>query len=287
MRTLGKWRKMRPLRAAHTSDSLKRGCGDSAATKTLRRNFRQPAGEPRLSTASPDQSNESLVCSDQKGQRLADDLARNIRPSISRSSKEGRVSFVYVARAENGTIRVGVTANPATRLEQLERASPIPVSYSFIGTTTGDAYRIEAEARRMLGRQRGNEEWFCASPESAISALMGAAAKLGHTLQIAGPEWTAVLGRSPASTSPGSATGGPKSRERRRPPLTFLGWLQVFLLSIIYSFAGFIAAFVLFAGIVRDALPGDAFFAVCVLIPFGALAIAYSGAARRRPSTQA
>ncbi len=282
-RSLGKWRKMRRL--SYAPDAVKPSCGMLTRTKTPSRNFRQPAEGPRVSTTNLDQSNDPLVCSNQRGQRLANDIARDMRHSIWRPSKEGRVSFVYVARAENDIIRVGVTANPATRLEQLERASPIPVSYSFIGTTTGDAYGIEAEARRMLGRQRDEGDWFFASPESAISALMGAAAKLHQPLQIAGPNGTAVLGRLPASASPGPAADGRKPCEKSRRPLAFFAWLQVFLLTAIYSFLGFIAAFVLFAGILRDALPGDAFLGVCAITPFAALAVAYWGAARRKPST--
>ncbi len=228
------------------------------------------------------------MCSDRKSQRLSisdvSDIARDIRPSISQPSKEGGASFVYVVRAESGAIRVGVTANPATRLEQLERASHMPVAFSFVGMTTGDAYGIEAEAHRMLGRQRADGEWFSTSAESAISALMGAAAKLGQTLQIVGPEGTVVLGRSRASASPG-LTAGRKPCGKRRPTLTFFGWLQVFLLTVIYSLLGFIALFVLSAGILRDALPGDAFLGVCAITPFAALAAAYWGAARRRPST--
>ncbi len=229
----------------------------------------------------------SIVGSSQseKSQRLpVSDVTRYICPSISEPSKEGGVSFVYVVRAENGAIRVGVTANPATRLEQLERASQIPVAFSFVGMTTGDAYRIEAEAHRILGRQLGDGEWFCTSPESAISALMGAAAKVGQSLQIASPEGAAVFGQSRASTSPGSATEGRKSCEKRRPPLTFFGRLKVFLLTIIYSFSGFIAALVLFAGIRRD-LPSDAFLGVCAIIPLAALAVAYWGATRWRLNT--
>ncbi len=52
---------------------------------------------------------------------------------------------------------------------------------------------------------------------------------------------------------------------------------------MIYSFFGFTAALVLCAGILRDALPGDAFLGVCAIIPFAALAIAYWGATRWRP----
>ncbi len=288
IRSLGKRRKMRPSRAVHAPDAIKPSCGKLTPIKTPKRKFRQPSGRPRVSTADTDQSNKTFMSADQKSRRLSvGDIARDIRPSISQPSKEGGVSFIYVVRAENGAIRVGVTANPATRLDQLDRASHIPVAFSFIGMTTGDAYGIEAEARRMLGRQHGKGEWFGESPESAISALMGAAAKLGEHLQIAGPEGTAVLRRSPASTSPGSATGGRKSYEKRRPPLTFFGWLQVLLVTVIYSLVGFIAALVLSAGILRDALPGDAVLGVCAIIPFGALAIAYWGATRWRPSTKA
>ncbi len=284
---LGKSRRMRSLRSVHAPDAVKLSCGKLTPIRTPRPNFRQPSTRPCASKAGSGQPTKSLMSAIEKARAFLLAMSRDIGPSISSPSKEGRVSFVYVVRAENGAISVGVTANPATRLEQLERASHIPVAFSFIGMTTGDAYGIEAESRRMLGRQHGEREWLGESPESAISALMGAAAKLGEHLQIAGPEGTAVLRRSPASTSPGSATGGRKSYEKRRPPLTFLGWLQISLLTVIYSFIGFIAAFVLFAGILRDTLPGSAVLGIYAIIPFAALAIAYWGATRWRPSTKA
>jgi hypothetical protein len=54
---------------------------------------------------------------------------------------------------------------------------------AFVGVTPGTGYDIEAAAHGMLGPHRCSGEWFDVSPELAISAVMGAAGKIGAPLQ--------------------------------------------------------------------------------------------------------
>lgn len=109
------------------------------------------------------------------------DLTGKTRQSAAGARIEG--SFVYVVRGDHNMVKVGVTTNPRARLAQLRTGSAFPIEYAFIGVTPGAGYDIEAAAHAILDRHRCNGEWFDLSPEMAVSAVMGAAARLGQPLQ--------------------------------------------------------------------------------------------------------
>lgn len=92
-------------------------------------------------------------------------------------------SFVYVVRGDHNMTKIGVTTNPAARLAQLRTGSAFPIEYAFIGVTPGTGYDIEQEAHTLLDKHRCAGEWFDVSPELAISAIMGAAGKLGQPMR--------------------------------------------------------------------------------------------------------
>ena len=113
-------------------------------------------------------------------------------------------SFVYVIRAADGHCKVGVTKDPAARLATLQTGSATVLSYAFLGVTPGEGRNIERQAHTLLGDARLTGEWFSVAPELAVSAVMGAAAKLGEPVQAMSLEQAAatVLIASNANQKP-------------------------------------------------------------------------------------
>lgn len=174
-------------------------------------------------------------------------------------------SFVYVVRGDHNMIKIGVTTNPAARLAQLRTGSPFPIEYAFIGATPGNGYDIEQAAHAMLAPHRVNGEWFDVSPELAISAVMGAAGKLGRAM-------------APASLEIGSAPAQPVTLPPA-PPLGIAGALMVAFRTAVYSVMTFVmlAVIAVMSGSVPDWL-GTA----GAVLPFLMLWPAYSDTKRRR-----
>ena len=108
----------------------------------------------------------------------------SFNPSDLRSHKPpkiGGASYIYVIRdAEH--VKIGVTKVPESRLAQIQTGSSQKIDYVFCAPASGDAYSIEREAHALLARNRLEGEWFDVSPELAIAAVTGAAAKLGQSL---------------------------------------------------------------------------------------------------------
>jgi len=114
-----------------------------------------------------------------------------VRPGVSFSPDDLRRrasgpsgSFVYVIRGDHNLSKIGVSTNPDARMAQLRTASPFPLEFAYISAIEGDGYDVEQEAHRILGSRRVNGEWFDVPPEMAISAVTGAAARLGRRLSI-------------------------------------------------------------------------------------------------------
>lgn len=90
--------------------------------------------------------------------------------------------FVYVVRGDHNLTKIGITTNPRARIAQLKTASAFPIDYAFLAATPGSTFDIEQTAHKDLDSHRVNGEWFDVSPEAAMAAVMGAAAKLGQQL---------------------------------------------------------------------------------------------------------
>lgn len=109
------------------------------------------------------------------------DLTGSRRHAAAGDRIEG--SFVYVVRGDHNMVKIGVTTNPRARLAQLRTGSAFPIEYAFIGITPGTGYDIEGAAHAVLDKYRCAGEWFDLPPEIAVSAVMGAAGKLGQPMR--------------------------------------------------------------------------------------------------------
>src|SRR5215469_10025054 len=120
-----------------------------------------------------------------------------IRPGISFSPNDFKInrprkpiegSFVYVIKAPNDRVKIGVTKNPSARLAALQTGSHTRLRFAFIGCTAGEGYDIEGAAHNVLTAYRLEGEWFDVPVEMAIAAVTSCAWKLGHRLEIISQE---------------------------------------------------------------------------------------------------
>src|ERR1700739_1128350 len=63
-------------------------------------------------------------------------------------------SFVYVIKAPNDRVKIGVTKNPSASLAALQTGSHMRLRFAFIGCTPGEGYDIEAAAHNILHAHR-------------------------------------------------------------------------------------------------------------------------------------
>ena len=116
----------------------------------------------------------------------AEDLRWLRQPNTSPNVLGG--SFVYVIKGEHNRCKIGISSNPTARITQLRTASPFPLSFAFLGATSGnDGSAIEREAHALIDRYRKSGEWFDCPVELAVAAVNASAAKLGQSLNSVDP----------------------------------------------------------------------------------------------------
>jgi hypothetical protein len=97
-------------------------------------------------------------------------------------------TFIYVISGDHGRQKIGVSDNPRQRIRELQTGSPFTLKFEFVGQTEGTGYDIEGEAHFLLHEHRQSGEWFVVPPEVAITAVMAAARRLGHSIKPVDPD---------------------------------------------------------------------------------------------------
>lgn len=110
------------------------------------------------------------------------------RQSARQRNEYDPSSFVYVIKAPNDRVKIGVTKNPSARLAALQTGSHMRLRFAFIGCTPGEGYDIEGAAHNVLAAYRLEGEWFDVPAEMAVAAVTSCAWKLGHKLEIISQE---------------------------------------------------------------------------------------------------
>ena len=91
-----------------------------------------------------------------------------------------RSGYVYVIRGEHGAVKVGHSVDPPQRLGNLQTGSPFGLDIVHSVFIEKDAEAVEASARQNLSRWLIRGEWFDVTPDVAIAAVYGAAARAGE-----------------------------------------------------------------------------------------------------------
>lgn len=101
------------------------------------------------------------------------------------------MSWVYVIGTLFGSrVKVGMTEDIDTRLQNLQRASPFPLKIYHRRKTHGRqmAMLLEYVSHQILMPHRSHGEWFRCEPEAAIYAVDLAAITISETLWVYGNE---------------------------------------------------------------------------------------------------
>jgi hypothetical protein len=108
------------------------------------------------------------------------------RRPANRRRLEG--SFIYVIRADNGLIKIGISTNPSARLAQLRTASAAHLAIAYVGALRCNGYAVEAETHRTLAQYRLEGDWFRCPADTAVAAIGAAAHRLGEPIASGDPK---------------------------------------------------------------------------------------------------
>ena len=78
---------------------------------------------------------------------------------IKLSRQRNRPRFVYLIKATNGLIKIGIAKNVAQRLRQLDNMSPVPLELLHT-IETKNARELEGELHERFALKRVRGEWF-------------------------------------------------------------------------------------------------------------------------------
>jgi len=86
-------------------------------------------------------------------------------------------AFVYVIGSEDGPQKIGMSANPASRLRGLQTSSPHRLKLlAAVDVPATDAVAVERHAHAALSLHHLLGEWFRVTPDQAVTAVQEAAA---------------------------------------------------------------------------------------------------------------
>lgn len=124
-----------------------------------------------------------------------------IRPGITfrpdelfvkqKPAKRSQGGFIYVIRsADSNLVKIGVSANPSTRLAQLQTGSPARLSFAYIAGLRCDGFAIETCAQEIVRAYHceGGDDWFSCGADMAVAAISTAAYRLGEPIASIDPK---------------------------------------------------------------------------------------------------
>ena len=92
-------------------------------------------------------------------------------------------AFVYVVSATSGHVKIGVAADPLSRLASLQTGASEPLDLVYAcAVQSGNGYAVEQAAHGILWRRRLNGEWFDTTPDLAVAAIAAASHRLGDPI---------------------------------------------------------------------------------------------------------
>ena len=160
---------------------------------------------------------------------------RSTGRSHSTASGADADKFIYVIRG-NGLVKIGISADPAQRLAQLQNGFDTPLELTWLAAPDGDAAAIEREAHDLLRKYRRNGEWFDTSPDIAVGAVSAAAYRRGQQLLTVSPERAKEIRQI-----------GARLATTNKPMSTALGRVAVAVLQLLLGFVLAIAFLAFFA----------------------------------------
>ena len=153
----------------------------------------------------------------------AEDFRSRSRSTIGAEPNSDK--FVYVVSGGD-LVKIGISADPSTRLAQLQNVSAVPLSLSWVGAPKGDAAAIERETHKMLDKYRRGGEWFGVGADAAVGAIHSAAFRYGQP----------VLDLTPEQAQQIRLVGAQLAATANKPPSTALSRVAVGILQLVVGF---------------------------------------------------
>lgn len=108
---------------------------------------------------------------ERNGLELEPDTELLITDHIKTSRKHNAPTSVYLIRAANNLIKIGIAKDVSQRLQQLDTMSPLPLDLIATLDTTS-ARRLERKLHERFAHKRVRGEWFGLSDEDIAWVLM-------------------------------------------------------------------------------------------------------------------
>lgn len=94
------------------------------------------------------------------------------------------MKLVYVMLADDGLVKIGISAHPKSRLAALRSTQRKKISLEYATEALPNCLDIEAIAHKLLAGQRVSGEWFAVDVEKAVWAI-GEAIRIARSGEVA------------------------------------------------------------------------------------------------------
>lgn len=92
-------------------------------------------------------------------------------------------AWIYVIRAVNGHVKIGITADPLARLASLQTGASQKLDLVYAcAAQSNDGYAIEQAAHGILWKHRLAGEWFDTTADMAVAAIAAASHRLNDPI---------------------------------------------------------------------------------------------------------
>lgn len=109
---------------------------------------------------------------------------RAARLALSSSPRPRSPSCIYVIQDGNGRVKIGISADPIARRDNLQTASASRLKLVYVAAAkSDDAFAVERASHRLLSQYRHEGEWFDISPDVAVAAISAASYRVGDPIQ--------------------------------------------------------------------------------------------------------
>jgi hypothetical protein len=104
---------------------------------------------------------------------------QSLRGSTQVKGSKPTPAFIYVIQDVENRVKVGITADPASRLNALQTTSATKLTLLYVAAVkSSDAFAVEQVAHGILSKSRQSGEWFLAAPEVAVAAINAASFRI-------------------------------------------------------------------------------------------------------------
>ena len=126
---------------------------------------------------------------------------------------------IYVVKSDPGPVKIGIAGKALRRISHLKTSSAYPLAVAYIGEAETGIEALEKRTHEILSDFRMAGEWFSASSEVAVAAVLQAAKELDIDLS--------DIDIAPAKPMTAPTSRMAKKRALQRAGLVYVaGWVR-------------------------------------------------------------